>query len=267
MNCAQIREKLDSYLSRELPVEERHEMARHLDNCADCSADLATRTRLRQQLRAAVRAISVPAGLEAKVRGAVRAEPMRPRTGLWAIAAAAAVVIIVTGVGILRKQANPENAILEKTSGPLAAVVNVGLVDHLQCAVFRKYPRTPAPPKQLSADLGPQFAELAPLIQAKLPARAYIIEAHHCTAHGRLYTHFIVADGRKLVSLILTPRQAGEALGASVYQTGVDRFQVVGFESHGFLVYVISDMDATGNLQLSASLAPTLRLYLAAHAG
>jgi anti-sigma factor (TIGR02949 family) len=267
MSCEQMRENLDSYLSRELPLEERQEIARHLEGCAGCSADLAARTRLRDQLRAAVRAISVPAGLEAKVRGAVRAQAVRPRTGLWAVAAAAAIVIIMAAVGVVRKRVSPEDAILEKTSGPLTAVLNVGLVDHLHCAVFRKYPRTPAPPKQLSAELGPQFADLAPLIQAKLPWGSYIIEAHHCTTRGRLYTHFIVDDGSKLVSVILTPRQSGEVLGGNIYQTGVDRFQVVGFESHGYLVYVVSDMDATGNLQLSASLAPTVRLYLAAHAG
>ncbi|HVN06755.1 MAG TPA: zf-HC2 domain-containing protein [Bryobacteraceae bacterium] len=267
MRCEQMRENLDAYLSRELPFENRREIARHLENCPECAADLAARTRLRQQLRAAVRATSVPSGLETKVRGAVRAEAVRPRTGLWAVAAAAAIVIIMTGVGILRKQASPEDAILQKTSGPLAAVLKVGLIDHLHCAVFRKYPRTPAPPRQLSAELGPQFAELAPLIQAKLPGGSYIIEAHHCTARGRLYTHFILEDGGKLVSLILTPRQSGEAMGGSIYQTGVDRFQVVGFESHSYLVYVISDMDATGNLQLSAGLAPTVRLYLAAHTG
>jgi ABC-type glutathione transport system ATPase component len=43
----------------------------------------------------------------------------------------------------------------------------------------------------------------------------------------------------------------------------VDRFQVVGFESHDYLAYVISDLDAQQNLQLAANLAPTLREYLA----
>jgi hypothetical protein len=47
----------------------------------------------------------------------------------------------------------------------------------------------------------------------------------------------------------------------------VDRFQVVGFESHDYLAYVISDLDAQQNLQLAADLAPALREYLAAQAG
>jgi predicted metal-binding protein len=42
---------------------------------------------------------------------------------------------------------------------------------------------------------------------------------------------------------------------------------VVGFQSHDYLAYVISDLDAQQNLQLAADLAPALREYLAAQAG
>lgn len=267
MSCEQMREHLDSYLSRELPVEDRRQLARHLKSCAACAAELAARTRVRAQLQAAVQGTAVPAGLEAKVRDAVRNYAVRPRSGLWAIAAAAAVIMCVSAVALLRVKSNPEDAILAKTPGRLAAVLNVGLLDHLNCAVFRKFPRQPAPARQIAAELGPQFADLAPMVQAKLPAGFFIIDAHHCTARGRYYTHFIMANGDRLISLILTPRQHGESLGAAITQTGVDRFQVVGFESNGYLAYVISDMDAHRNLELSASLAPSLRVYLAAHTG
>ena len=53
-------------------------------------------------------------------------------------------------------------------------------------------------------------------------------------------------------------------LAGGIYQEGVDRFQVVGFESHGYLAYVISDMDPQENMQLAVSLAPAVREYLAA---
>ena len=107
---------------------------------------------------------------------------------------------------------------------------------------------------------------LAPLVEAKLPDGFRIIQGHHCAARGRQYTHLIVAGGvggGKIVSLILTRKQTGESLGGGIYQAGVDRFQVVGFESHDYLVYVISDLDAQGNIQLAANLAPALREFLA----
>jgi anti-sigma factor (TIGR02949 family) len=265
--CGKVRGHLDSYLSRELPEETSREVQRHLESCPLCAAELETRARIRAQLQAAVRATPVPGGLEAKVRRAVRGEVSRPRTGLWAVAAAAAVIVCVALVSFLRVKTDPEEAILRKTSGRLAAVLNVGLRDHLQCAVFRKYSKQPVAARQMAADLGPAFADLVPLVQAKLPGDFRIIQGHHCSAGGRQYTHLIMAGGGKTVSLVLTRRQSGESLSGGIHQAGVDRFQVVGFESHDYLAYVISDLDAQQNLQWAANLAPTLREYLAAHAG
>jgi hypothetical protein len=119
----------------------------------------------------------------------------------------------------------------------------------------------------MAKDLGPEFAGLVPLIQAKLPAHFQIIQAHLCKVAGREYTHFIIYGDGKLVSLILTRTIPGEWLSDSIHQAGVDRFQVVGFESHDHLAYLISDMDAQQNLQWAANLAPTVRQYLAEHAG
>jgi anti-sigma factor (TIGR02949 family) len=267
--CSKVIADLDSYLSGELPEDASREVQLHLESCPQCAAELETRARIRTQLRNAVRAAAVPANLEANVRHALRGETPRPRTGLWAIAAAVLVIVCVALVSRLRVEMNPEEAILRKTSGPLAAILKVGLRDHLQCAVFRKYSKQPEPADEMKADLGPEYAALAPLIQAKLQGGFRIIQGHHCSAAGREYTHLIIANewgGDRIISLILTRRRPGESLGGGIYQAGVDRFQVVGFESHDYLAYVISDLDAQQNIQLAASLAPAVREYLAAHA-
>jgi anti-sigma factor (TIGR02949 family) len=264
--CGGMRARLDAYLSHELPEEASRAVRRHLEICARCAAELDARARVRTQLQAAVRAMPVPTDLEAKVRRAVSSHVARPRTGLWAVAAAAAAILCVMLIGILRRQMNPEAAILRKTSGRLAAVLNVGLRDHLHCAIFRKYSKQPEPASQMASDLGPAFAALAPLVEARLPGDFRVVQGHRCEAGGRQYTHFIVSGGGKTVSLILTRRQPGESLGGGIYQAGVDRFQVVGFESHDYLAYVISDLDAQRNIQLAANLAPMLRGYLASYA-
>ncbi len=81
--CGKVRGYLDSYLSNELLVETRHEVLRHLEGCPQCSAELGMRASVRTQLRAAVRATSVPGGLEARVQRAVRAQNSRTRAGLY----------------------------------------------------------------------------------------------------------------------------------------------------------------------------------------
>jgi Putative zinc-finger len=265
--CDPIREQMDRYIDRELPDPERVVFDRHIRSCPSCAAEIEMRSRLRAQVQAAVRATPVPAGLETRVRQSVRAHHPQPRTGLYAVAAAAALIIIVSMLSYLRKQSSPEEAILAKTPGRLGAILNVGLRDHLKCAVFRKYTKQPEPASQMAADLGPQYAALLPLIQAKLPADFQIIQAHRCTVAGRPYTHFIIMGGGKLISLILTSARPGEWLSDGIHQAGIDRFQVVGFESHDHLAYIVSDLDAQQNLQWAANMAPVVRDYLAMHAG
>jgi len=267
MNCEDFREYFDAYLSKELPPRTGRVVLRHVEGCPLCAAELAARARVRGALQAAVRATPVPDGLEAKVVRAVRTQHARMRAGRYTIVVAAAAMICLAIVNLWRMKSGSEEAILRKSSGRLAAVLNVGLRDHLQCAVFRKYSRQPEGAAQIASDLGPAFAGLAPLLQAKLPPEIHILQAHHCTAGGRQYVHFIMAGGGKLLSLILTRRQPGESLGGGIDQAGVDRFQVVGFESQDYLAYVVSDLDAQQNLRLAASLAPAVRDYLAAHAG
>ncbi len=265
--CENIGGRLDAYLSGELPPEASQEIQRHLEGCAGCAADLEARARVRDALRSAVRATPLPAGMEGRIRGALRAQRARPRTGLYAVAAAAVIVLGVSLAGYLRTWRSPEEAILAKTPGRLAAVLNVGLRDHLYCALAHKPSQQPAPAGQIAAELGARFAGLAPLIQARLPVYFRIMVAHRCVVGDRRYTHFIIAGGGKLVSLILTPARPGESLSEGIYQAGVDRFQVIGFESHGQLAYVISDLDAQESLQWAANLAPAVRQYLAEHQG
>ena len=53
MQCRDVRELADSFLSEQLLVETNHELLRHLDTCPDCRADMAGRRALRDGLRAA----------------------------------------------------------------------------------------------------------------------------------------------------------------------------------------------------------------------
>jgi hypothetical protein len=258
--CGKVRGYLDSYLSNELLVETNHEVLRHLEGCLQCAAELSTRARVRTGLQTAVRGTPVPEGLEARVQRAVRAQSSRTRAGLYTMAVAAIALICLAIVSLTRAKPGPEEAILSKASGRLAVVLNVGLRDHLHCAVFRKYDK-------MAVQLSPEFADLARLVKAKLSGDFHIIQGHRCSAGGRQYIHLIVTRGDKLLSLVLTRKRPAESLSGGVYQEGVDRFQVVGFESHDYLVYVISDLDAQQNLQLAVNIAPVVREYLAAHAG
>jgi len=53
MECRDVREMADSFLSEQLLVETNHELLRHLETCPVCRADMAARRALRDKLRSA----------------------------------------------------------------------------------------------------------------------------------------------------------------------------------------------------------------------
>ena len=46
---------------------------------------------------------------------------------------------------------------IQKVSARLAAVLKVGLGDHIHCSIFRKYPKDPPPVEKMEADLGASY--------------------------------------------------------------------------------------------------------------
>jgi anti-sigma factor (TIGR02949 family) len=264
--CEKTRRILDSYLSNELTVETNHEVLRHLEGCPACAAEVQTRARVRSRLKSAVQATAAPRDLAARIQGAVRRR--RPPALERYMLAAAAVLLVCAGLlWVWGRGPGRERAILRQASVRMAAVLNVGLRDHLHCAVFRRYSKRPEDAAQMAAQLGPQFAGLVPLVKAHVPAGYRILQGHRCTVAGRRYIHLILAGDGKLASIIITRKRPGESLNGGVSQAGIDRFQVVGFDTRDYLVYVVSDLAAQQNLQMAANLAPGLREYLAGQQG
>jgi hypothetical protein len=47
-----------------------------------------------------------------------------------------------------------------------------------------------------------------------------------------------------------------------VYEVAAKRFEVAGFESQGYLAFIVSDLDGKNNLQIAENLAPLLAGFL-----
>ncbi len=264
--CEKTRRLLDSYLSNELMVETNHEVLRHLEGCPECAAELQTRARVRSHLKAAVQATSLPADLGSRILRTVRSR-RPPALERYMLVAAAVLLVCAGSLFVWGRGPGQERALLRQASVRMAAVLNVGLRDHLHCAVFRRYSKRPEDVGHMNAQLGPQYAGLVPLVKAHLRVGYQILQGHRCTAGGREYIHLILAGDGKLASVIVTRKRLGESFNGGVSQSGVDRYQVVGFDTPEYLVYVVSDLPAQQNLQMAASLAPSLREYLAANQG
>ena len=284
--CARIRRYMDSYIDNELLVETNHEVLRHLESCPSCAAELETRSRLNNRLKAAVQNQSVPRDLQARIHDALRNQDHQTGSA-WArwAAAAAAVVVIAGGTWLTAPRWTPpalpdladrrgQDVFIQKVSESLAAVLKVGLGDHIHCSIFRKYPKNPPSVVEMAEKLGPAYQDLAPLVKARVPEEYRIILAHQCGYQGRRFVHLTLSNGSNLLSLVITRKHAGETLhglatsrqpsGVPIYHATARNYDVAGFETDQFLAYVVSDLGAKQNLEIAASLAPSVHHFLAA---
>jgi hypothetical protein len=281
--CDQVLEYLDSSLEMEI-AESEVGMLRHIEQCASCAAELQARRDMRNRLRGAVRSIEVPPRLEHRVRAAVAPKVHQMPSRPWIIAVAASLAIccgltVAYQLGRLRFTTVSQNAYISSISSKVPLAIAIGLKDHVHCAVFRKYPKTPPATETLVEKLGPEDKGLLPIVRQNVPADFHAMLAHHCSYKGRKYIHITMQSDSGLMSLVIARKGEGESLGASgmawvlsesgipMYTTGVQRFNIAAFETRDSLVYVISDLSAEKNLHMMLAMAPALKKFLQQHEG
>ena len=221
-----------------------------------------------------------PTFVRQRIQAAQSRKPFFGAWTRWSLGAAAASAAIVAVFWVNRPEALPALAdrtahspYIQKVSSRLAAVLGVGLRDHIHCAVFRRYPlRNPPTVEKMERELGPSYQGLLPVVRAAVPEGYQIVLAHQCDYLKRKYVHFTMTKGSSVLSLVVARKQDGESFdelratagpdGIPIYQSGVDRYRIAAFDAGKFLAYVISDMPGKANLQVASTLAPTVRDFL-----
>jgi anti-sigma factor (TIGR02949 family) len=287
--CEKTLGYLDAYISNELTVETNHEVLRHLDGCTGCSAELDARTRLRSRLQTAVKAQSVPPELQVRIREQIRNEGSANwlswgwlKTGGWRWAGAmAAGLVVATGLWVnYSAERMPaladrpaQNAYIARVSANLAAVLKVGLGDHIHCSIFRKYPKDAPPIEKMETNLGPTYSGLLPVVRAAVPQGYRLIMGHQCSYAGRKFIHLTFEKDGGLLSLVVARKEPGESIeglapatqasGIPIYQSGAGRYEVAGFEAGNYFAYVVSELKGKANLQVAANMAAGVHELLA----
>jgi len=259
--CRRVLASLDSYIDNELHTETNLDLIEHLRRCAPCTQEASERQKMRARLRTAVREVSVPGGLEHRVRDRLRQSQQSHSKKMYLMAIAAMVAICFGSWMTLRPG----------PSAPLSAVMQVGYSQHVHCAVVRQ--RNNRPPDGVDK-LTAQFKDVLPIIRRHVPANLPLNVAHECSFEGRKFVHLTFLDGHNLLSLVIARKQGGESFAAAkllpalaqsgipMYVQGVDRYQLAAFETDRYLVYTISELPREKNLDVLTSLAPDLRRFL-----
>lgn len=110
MECREVGELADSFLSQELGPETDSELLRHVEMCAACRADLTARRALRESVRRAFRqardlgpAPGFAVSVRAKLHEAAGHEPPRRGVGFaewWVLAGTVLAAMVLAAVAV-----------------------------------------------------------------------------------------------------------------------------------------------------------------------
>jgi len=230
---------------------------------------------MQARLKAAVQSVSAPPRLEARIRSSIRESERHGVWGRYLLPVAAVALLSLGGavayqLGHLRIGVQSQESYIASISGRVADVMKVGLGDHVHCTVFRKFPKHSPTLEEMTEKLGPDYAGLLPLVKDRVPTDLQIVMAHQCSYHGRKFVHLALRNDSKLLSLVISLKRDGESFtkenllpvlsdsGIPMYRSGVQRFEIAGFESRNHLVYVVSDRPGKENLAFLTAQAPAV---------
>jgi anti-sigma factor (TIGR02949 family) len=283
-DCEKVSRYMDSYVNNELLVETNHEVLRHLETCSTCSEEFEARARLKARLKFAVESQRVPAELPARIRERIRQDESKPVFAGWTTWAAVAAAVLLVSVGTwgtrgrwstgdIYSDGPVQDTFIQRISQSVSAVLRVGLRDHVHCAVLSGVPKKAPSLEQVTEDMGPTYRGLVPLVKASIPPDYRIVIGHQCDYGGRRFVHLTMSDGKNLMSLVIARKENGESMetlaptlrasGVALYQAAAQSYEIAGFETEQYLAFVISDLNATNNLQVASNLAPSVHSFLA----
>jgi len=257
MQCRDVRELADSFLSEQLLVETNHELLRHLETCPDCRSDLADRRALRDGLRTAfARAEDLRPRPELAAELRARLRPVQPdvsrRSVLQSWWALAAGVVLAAGGGMFVRNSTSRSR--------LVMLAREAAGDHQNCAVKFNLAERPIPLADAGRRYGAPYAALATFELPAVGAPLEVLDRHSCVYQGRRFGHVVFRYRGALTSLLVTdgtpptgPELEANDVGPAVASLPAGRF--VGF--------IVAGLERQQVLGLAQTLAEPLSRHLA----
>lgn len=287
MDCRNFKEVLDSYLSDELAVETNHAVMRHAEHCASCRNEMSARRNLRGVLQAAVTPTTASPEFRNRLRERLRAEALAdagvqttPRasflakwfrslaTPQWAMATAALLLVLLSGVYLLTNSNRVQAAVLSP------AILQQAAGDHDHCAAFWRNLT------QGENDLVHNIEDFDPSLQDLGKHSAHqalglkFHYAHVCSEGERKFVHLVYSRGNDLISVLVTQRNA-QAMKNGVVPTddglkaGLQRelglmgkYSVSAFQTSAHVVLLVSSLDEQTQQTLAEKLAQPISQLL-----
>ena len=249
MQCREIRELADSFLSEQLLVETNHEVLRHLDGCAGCRSEMASRKALRAGIQKAFTSAEslrmddeFRENMVSRLRAIALPKTRRQFLGAWRYVAAAAVLASATGAEIFL------------VSSKASAAARDAAGDHRDCAILMRLDERPISLEDAATryDASFRLLENTPADETTTPEGSLrVVRRHSCEFHGRRFAHVILQFRGQLVSLLVTgedaqtttPASGKGALPRLEWLPPINGFRVASFKTPGHIVFLVSSLE------------------------
>jgi len=245
MECREVRQLGEAFVSEQLLVETTHAVIAHLDRCPACRAEIEGLRRLRATMRSAIDGspeLSVRPEFAAALRLRLRAEAgQESGTGItrrrWLAIAASSVLVAGAGWGWR-----------EWAGSRVSALVAAAVGDHRFCAITFMLPERPIPLDEAARRYGKVYArfdDVEPSAPALSGGPLQIVERHSCVFEGQRFAHIVLLYKNEKVSLLVTDdMRAGVGTGDDTPTTMPveEGFHVASFRKARHAVFVVSSL-------------------------
>ena len=261
MQCREVREFADSFLSEQLLVETNHEVLRHLEGCLGCRSEMESRRALRAAIHRAftnARSLGMRDGFRdgtvSRLRAIAFPKTRRQFFAVWRYIAAAVVLVALTGVGLFL------------LSSRASAAARDAAGDHRDCAILMRLGEKPISLEDAAARYDASFRLLqnTPADELTTPAGLVrVVRRHSCQFHGRRFAHIILQIRGQIVSLLVTGEDAQKIKSVSdadaqphlEWLPTINGFNVVSFKTPEHVAFLVSSLDKQELGQMAQVLA------------
>lgn len=254
MDCREVRQLAEAFVSEQLLVETTHAMVAHLDSCAPCRAEIAGLRRLRAAARSAVANASHlaprPDFMDA-LNSRIRTEASRASSSRWqGWLVAAASLLIVAGLGVGWRGWSIAN---------MSALLHAAVGDHRYCALDFKLTERPITLDEAARRFGEvnrRLQDVAPSTSMLSGGPLRILERHSCVFEGRRFAHIVLEYRGQAVSVLVTNDQFPISVPAGLPAT--DGFHASAFRESGYVTFVVSALTADDVQEVAAAMSGPL---------
>ncbi len=245
MDCGEARELLNALDDGELPEGERAAVLEHVAHCVGCSSALGELQALRRRVRAAG-TFSLPAGVEASVRGAVGLESRRYAGRRWLpyLAApshvAVALLAALIGYWVAARADARDMAAREVVAAHVRSLMDERLIQ-----VASSDSHTVRPWFAGKVPFSPEVVDLAPQGFPLIGGRVDYVLDHRAAV-------LVYERHKHRINVFILP---ADQVATDAFQAARSGYNVLAWRKAGFAYFAASDLNAGEMQELAVALA------------